>query len=102
MKFISGAKKLPTKSEMLTDMRAQTAIHWNKGYRKHHTHYMGPEQREYFKQLSTAADVQNLPDVLAAMHFDSRATMAREPAHFRKYRYTIVDDKTFTKEKVED
>lgn len=87
---------------MLKDMREQTQIQWNKGYAKHYTHYMGPEKRDYFKQLSETAEIQNLPNVLAAMHFDSRATMVREPAQFRKYKYTIIDDKTFTKEKYEN
>lgn len=41
---------------MLTDMRAQTQIHWNKGYRKHYAHYLGIEQKEYYKQLSDTAN----------------------------------------------
>lgn len=102
MKFLSGEKKLPPKSEMLSDMHEQLRIHWNKGYRKHYTHYLGPEQKEYYKQLSETAEIENIPDVLAAMHFDSRASMARAPAEFRKYKYIIVDDKTFIKEKYED
>lgn len=83
-------------------MREQTQIHWNKGYRKRYTHYLGPEQKEFFRQLSEVAGVENVPDVLCAMHYDSRATMARDPKHFRKYKYIIVDDKTFIKERYED
>lgn len=97
--FISGAKQLPPKSEMLQDMRAQTQIHWNKGYKKHQTHYLGPEQKDYYQQLAETAGIENLPDVLAAMHLDSRQTMARDPTQYRKYRYTIIDDKTFKKER---
>lgn len=102
MKFLSGEKKLPSKSEMLSDMHEKLQIHWNKGYRKHYTHYLGPEQKDYFKQLSETADIDNIPDVIAAMHFDSRATLVREPAEFRKYKYIIIDDKTFIKEKYEN
>lgn len=102
MKFITEAKQLPTKSQMLADMHAQTQNHWNKGYRKCYSHYLGPEQKEYFKQLSEIADVANVPDVLCDMHYDSRATMARNPSQFRKFKYIIIDDKTFIKEKYED
>lgn len=87
---------------MMSDMRAQTQIHWNKGYGKRYTHYLGPEQRDYYKQLSEVAEIASVPDVLCAMHFDSRATMARNPSEFRKYKYIIIDDKTFTKEKYEE
>lgn len=102
MKFITGEKKLPSKYEMLEDMHINLQNHYNKGYRKHYTHFLGPEQKEYFKQLADAAGVENIPDVMADMHFDSRSTMARAPSQFRKYKYTIIDDKTFTKEKYEN
>lgn len=102
MKFICGTKKLPSKHAMLTDMQAQTQIHWNKGYRKHYTHYLGSEQKEYFKQLAETAEIEKVPDILPAMHYDSRMTMVGAPAEFRKYKYIIVDDKTFRKEKEEE
>lgn len=82
---------------MLTDMWAQCGIHWNKGYRKHYTHYLGPEQKDYFKQLADAAGIETLPNVIAAMHFDSRASMVRDPAGFRKYKYIIDSNTSFTK-----
>lgn len=78
-------------------MWAQCGIHWNKGYRKHYSHYLGPVQKYYFKQLADAAGIETLPDVIAAMHFDSRASMARDPAGFRKYKYIIHSDNIFTK-----
>lgn len=99
LKFISGAKELPPKETMLMDMRANTQIQWNKGYKKHQTHFLGPEQKEYYQQLAEVAEIENLPDVLAAMHFDSRQTMAKDPLNYRKYRYEMVDDKTFTKKR---
>lgn len=102
LKFISGEKELPSKTNMMLDMRAQTQIQWNKGYPKHYTHYLGPEAKEYYKQLSETAEIENLPNVLAAVHFDTRAAMVVAPSQFRKYKYTIVDDNTFTKVKYED
>lgn len=84
---------------MLKDLRVQTHIHWNKGYRKAYTHYLGPEQKEYYEQLSECADIENIPDVLCAMHFDSVLTMEREPAEFRNYKYIIINSSSFRKEK---
>lgn len=63
---------------------------------------MGVEQDDYYKQLSETAGVENVPTVYTAMHFDSRSTMARAPSQFRKYKYNVIDDKTFTKEKEEE
>lgn len=102
MKFISGDKRLPSKSEMLKDSRADTQIHWNKGYPKRKTHYLGQEQREYFNQLSELAEIKNLPLVFTAMHYDASSGLRDNPTQFRKYKYTIIDEKTFKKEKYED
>ncbi|XP_031638724.1 senecionine N-oxygenase-like [Contarinia nasturtii] len=102
MKFITGQKELPSKSEMYSDMQFQLKEHYGKGYRKRYTHYLGKEQKEYFKQLSEIADIDNIPSVMADMHYDARATILKDPAEFRKYKYTIIDDNTFTKERHED
>lgn len=98
VKFLSGGKELPSKAEMLADEKVQSQKHWNKGYRKHYTHFLGPEQKEYFKDISDAAEIDNLPDVLSAMWMDNRKTMMGAPAEYRKFNYYIVDDKTFKKE----
>lgn len=102
MKFLTGEKKLPSKSEMYADMQIQLQKHWGKGYGKRYTHYLGVEQKEYFNDLAQTGEVEAIPEVMADMHFDSRATMKKAPSQFRKYKYTIIDDKTFTKEKEED
>lgn len=102
LKFLSGEKTLPPKEKMLMDMRANTQVHWNKGYRKHQTHFLGPEQKEYFRQLAEVAGLETVPDVLTAMHYDSRQSMNKDPLNFRKYRYNIVDEKTFIKERYID
>ncbi|XP_055297698.1 senecionine N-oxygenase-like [Sitodiplosis mosellana] len=102
MKFLTGEKQLPSKSDMLTDMQIQLQNHWGKGYGKRYTHYLGVEQNEYFKQLAETADVEPIPEVLPDMHFDSRESMKKGPSEFRKFKYIIIDDKTFTKEREED
>lgn len=102
MKFLSGEKKLPSKSGMYSDMHIQMQLHYGKGYSKRLTHYLGPGQKEYHRRLSEIAEIENIPDVMAGMHFDSVAFSRKAPSEFRKYKYTIIDDKTFIKEKYED
>lgn len=102
MKFITGVKNLPSKVEMLEDMHIQTQKHCKKGYRKHHTHFLGPEQQEYFDQLVEESGVKNIPRVMVKIHIDSRANMLNAPSQFRKYKYTIIDDNTFSKVKYEN
>lgn len=85
---------------MLLDEKIQTQKHWNKGYRKHLTHYLGPEQKEYYNDISDTAEIDNLPDVLSAMWVDSDKRIFEAPADYRKFNYFIIDDKTFGKEPI--
>lgn len=102
MKFLTGEKKLPSKSEMLKDMHIQLENHYRKGYRKRLTHFLGSEQKEYFNQLAQMADIENIPKVMSDMHFTARTTMLKEPQQYQNYKYTIIDDKTFIREKCDD
>lgn len=102
LKFVTGVKKFPGKAEMLQDMWNKAKIQWDKGYTKRETHQLGPEQMEYFTDLAETGDVVNMPPVLAAMHADATAAMFGMPTEYRKYKYTIIDDQTFKKEKVEE
>lgn len=98
MKFLTGEKQLPSRSEMLKDMHTQLENHYKKGYRKRLTHFLGSEQKEYYDQLAEIADIDNIPEVLSKMHYDARRTMLRDPEHYQQYKYTVIDDKTFIKE----
>lgn len=98
MKFLSGAKKLPSKYDMLNDMWTRTENHWNKGYRVHYSHFLGPEQKDYYKQLADAADIENIPDVIPNIHWNSHDEAIANPNGYRNYKYTILDDTNFIKE----
>ena len=102
MKFLTGEKKLPSKSEMLKDMHIQLEKHYRKGYRKRLTHFLGSEQKEYYNQLAQMADIENIPEVMSDMHFAARTTMLQEPEQYQNYKYTIINDKTFIREKYKD
>lgn len=101
VKFITGEKKLPTESEMMADMREQNQIHWNKGFSRRKTHNLYPE-REYYKQLTDTAEIENFPDVILSLTDENARLLREEPTEFRKYKYTVIDDKTFKRETCED
>lgn len=82
---------------MLLDMRAQTQIHWDKGYPKKKTHFLGPEQGNYCKQLSETAEIENIPDTLLAIFNNHIETHTKQPFKFRKYRYIVIDGKKIDK-----
>lgn len=93
---------MPSKDEMIRDQRIESQIIWNKGYRKSEAHFVYPVQRRYVNQLSELADIQNLPEVFDRIGDDTLVGLHSRPTEFRKYKYTIIDDKTFTKAKYED
>lgn len=82
---------------MIQDMRAQTQIHWDKGYSKKKTHFLGPEQGDYCKQLSETAGIENIPNIVLSIFNNHVETFKKEPLKFRKYRYTISNGNKFDK-----
>lgn len=79
------------------DMRAQTQIHWDKGYKKNRTHFLGPEQRDYCKQLAETAEIKNIPDVLLTVFSNHVDDIIKNPFNFRKHFYNIINEKKFEK-----
>lgn len=102
LKYLSGEKRLPSKQEMLEDQRVQSEAMWSKGYPKRKTHLLLPIQREYFNQLSTLADIENVPLILDSVAEDAIMDLIGKPTEYRKYKFTVIDDKTYTKVKYED
>lgn len=97
MKFISGVKKLPTKSKMLRDMHRDSSKCKSKDIGKCFEEAKA-NILEYAKHLSEEAEIKNIPSVVTAILFDSVQTHLTEPHEFRKYKYIIVDENTFEKE----
>lgn len=60
-----------------------------------------PYAVNYAKALSEEAEIDNVPPVLLAIIIDSVKNSRAEPTEFRKYKYIIIDDETFTKIKCE-
>lgn len=92
IKFISGAKKLPTKREMHEDNQKQHRILSNKGDPKNNMHRLSSDGAyyDYLNQLSDAADIENYPKVLRSI-FEYAAMMSRRNFNeYRKYNYLLV------------
>lgn len=102
LKFLSEAKQLPSKSKMTEDMQIQMQKHWNLGYRKHQAHHLDAEKLEYISQLAESANIEGVPTVFVKIVEESRNTIRSDPIGFRKYKYIIIDDHTFRKEKYEE
>lgn len=99
MKFISGEKKLPSRNEMLDDMWTTMKKHWNKGYRKHYSHFLGSDPRDYYTQLSELAGITNIPEILTSIHQNSSECLKEDPLGFRNYKYVIIDNNNFKRMK---
>lgn len=87
---------------MREDQLLEAQQQWNKGYPKSKTHDIARDQKAYQQQLSDLADIKNLPDVFFAMYFDVSNGLHNQPTQFRKFKYTIIDDKTFVKKRYEN
>lgn len=82
---------------MLSDMRIQTQIHWNRGFKKNGTHYLGLSLRaDLVKQLSEAADLEMLPNVYSALCSDIIQDNFNGIDDII-YKYNIIDANTFEK-----
>lgn len=68
---------------MLKDQQTAAQALWNKGYPKCKTHYLVPVQIEYF-------------------NYQLLQLMVLQITQYRKYKYTVIDSKSYTKEKYED
>lgn len=101
LKFISGAKKLPSKSEMLNDMHDYEEAQQKKGLSKRKRHRLSSidEFPKHFEDLARIANVTKIPNVYSNMYIDSGTRFFAGEYDYREYRYTVVDDETFIREK---
>lgn len=71
---------------MLKDVK----IHWPNEY-----HY-----DEYAKDLSNEAEIEGIPEVFANIDSDLLTIASQNRFELYDYKYTIIDDKHFTREKI--
>lgn len=87
---------------MMNDSLANVQAHWMNGYPKSKSHYLLPIQDDAQKQLSTTADIENIPDVYLKINYDILNSLINHPTEFRNYKYIIIDECNFTKIKCKE
>lgn len=97
VKFLSGAKELPSKEDMLRETEEEMQERWDKGYKKRQAHMMGPEQGKYYESLARIAEIDPIKHVMTLIHNESSQRFLDDLINFRKERYRIIDDRTFVK-----
>lgn len=102
VKWLSGDMKLPSKQEMLEDLRMNTEEHWARGYSKWKTHYLIYFEENYLKQITKLCDITPIPDVLYKIALDSFDLFLNQPTTFRRFKYSVVDNNNFTRTKIND
>lgn len=84
---------------MLQDQQFEGEKLWNRGYPKSQTHSVSPIQQEYFDQLSDSADIDHVPNILVTLALDATKRRSENPMGFRDFKFTIIDNKTYIREK---
>lgn len=83
---------------MLKDVADESQAHLNKDYPKAKHNYLINGQLEYFNQLSKMADIQNIPEIFDYAMADVFQELTEQPTQFRRFKYTVRDDRTLIKE----
>lgn len=99
LKFISGAKKLPSQSEMLEDLHRHSKNCNEKDDIEDCNQIGRVNVAEYIEILAQEAEIEKMLPVLRAINIDSVKTFLTKPLELRKYKYIIIDDETFEKVK---
>ncbi|XP_031628594.1 dimethylaniline monooxygenase [N-oxide-forming] 3-like isoform X2 [Contarinia nasturtii] len=89
LKFISGAKLLPSYKEMLEDSKMISF--------KSKPHLLGLMHKLYYKDLADTAEIDSIPEIYSEILVDALICSNVSP-DFREMKYVIIDDENFTKE----
>lgn len=93
---------MPSKDEMWKDLRDDIQTQMNKTLGKLNVHDFVIAQRKLFNELSELANIENVPDVFDASAIDVITEFIQHRSEFRKYKFNIIDEKNYTKERYED
>lgn len=96
-KYWLGDKQLPAKDIMLSEEANELERKKLQGLGKRHFHMMGPEQGDYYDDLSNTAGLEHLPPVLTKLHNESSMRFLDDLVHYREDRYKIIDDFNYVK-----
>lgn len=96
MQFLNGHMTLPSREEMRADseneLKKRLVLGWSK--RKGHS-LAGPLLREYFNDLATTANIENVHEIFLRMYEASSKRRAAHPKNYRDDVFTIIDEHHF-------
>lgn len=96
MQFLNGKATLPSRHEMLADseneLKKRLALGWPK--KKGHSIF-GTLQREYYNDMSTTANIENVREIFMLIYEDCSERRSKEPINYRKDIYRIIDELHF-------
>ena len=88
---------MPSKEAMLEDTNHEMEERWERGYKQHQAHMMGPDQNKYYADISETANIEPLKPVVTKLHSQSSRRFLDDLTNFRKDIFRIIDDETFVK-----
>lgn len=96
MQYLNGNATLPSRNEMLADsenqLKERLALGWPK--KKGHS-IAGTLHREYFTDLATTANIEQVREVFLLIFDDCAMRRSENPQTYRNDVYTIIDDLHF-------
>lgn len=91
---------------MVNDTNVLNQAFWDLGFAKSKTHIVFSNRivhGNYIKQLTELADIEGIPMVIENILFEEILFgLTEHPTEFRKFKYTIVDNNTYIKERYLD
>lgn len=87
---------------MFKDLDAEIQTHSQQYHGKLKAHQLVSNRRKYVDELSEMAGIEKLPKVFDGIAIDATTDFRDHPLELRKYKYTIIDEKTHKKERYEN
>ncbi|XP_068631795.1 senecionine N-oxygenase isoform X2 [Battus philenor] len=95
VRLMNGGFKLPSSEVMMSHWEQEKAERAARGYTRRQAHMMGPDQGEYYIQLSQESGVEPLPPVFTTVHNDSSDKFLHDLVNYRRDVYRLLDGHRF-------
>lgn len=94
--FMCGRKNLPTKEEMLRDLKNDMKERRSRCVHKNKAHYMGQDIHDvYYSELARAADIEPILSVISKIFKSGYQHYLRDSTNFRNDVFKIIDSENF-------
>jgi dimethylaniline monooxygenase (N-oxide forming) len=95
--FMTGRKQLPSKSDLLGELKREMKERKDQGLPKSRAHFLGPGiQDEYYAKLADIAGIEPIKPVIGKIFAKGLCNLLHCSDSFRESVFRIVDDENFT------